>query len=349
MGIINNIVRRNIHNSAKMKSAFLAVAAGAVASSAMTLDTDVQLFKEFKKLHSKVYESDEHEMAKFETFKNNVAYINSHNLNSDKHGFTLGINHLTDLTNEEYRAMLSPIPVDTNEEVGSTYLPVGDNLDSKDWRTEGYVTPVKNQGQCGSCWAFSTVASLEGQYFRKNGKLVSLSEQQLVDCSRSFGNMGCSGGLMDNGFRYIKSLGTAGLDLESSYSYTASNGSCHASSAAAPAPAAAVTGFTDINSGNENDLTNALSTVGPISVAIDASHMSFQFYKSGVYSESACSSRFLDHGVTAVGFGSDDSGAAFYIVKNSWGETWGEQGYIKMARNANNMCGIATTASYPLL
>jgi len=328
-----------------MKAVF-AVAAGAVAAQAMTLDADVQLFREFKEKHTKAYESDAHEMQKFETFKANVAYINSHNMNSDKHGFTLAINHFADMTNEEYRNTLSSQPSKKN---GTTYLPVdGVKVDSVDWRTQGYVTPIKDQGQCGSCWAFSTVASLEGQYFRKNGNLVSLSEQQLVDCSSSFGNMGCNGGLMDQGFEYIKSLGSTGLDLESSYRYTARDGSCKASSGTQANPPATVTGYTDVQEGDESDLTNALTTVGPIAVAIDASHMSFQFYSTGVYYEASCSSRQLDHGVTAVGFGSD-AGKDYYIVKNSWGTVWGQQGYINMSRNRNNNCGIASSASYPLV
>merc|ERR1711935_591308 len=178
-------------------------------------------------------------------------------------------------------------------------------------------------GQCGSCWAFSTVAGLEGQYFAKNQKLVSLAEQQLVDCSSSFGNMGCNGGLMDNGFEYIETL-SDGLCTEDSYTYTASDGSCKASSCSTASPAA------------------------PVSVAIDASHQSFQFYKSGVYHELLCSSTRLDHGVTAVGYGTD-GGKDYYIVKNSWGTVWGQQGYINMARNKNNNCGIASSASYPLV
>merc|ERR1712032_1253357 len=152
----------------------------------------------------------------------------------------------------------------------------------------------------------------------------------------------------DDGFKYIKSLGSVGLDLESSYTYTARDGSCKANTGSQPSPAATVSGYTDIQQGSESDLTNALSTVGPISVAIDASHMSFQFYSTGVHYESACSSSRLDHGVTAVGYGSD-SGSDYYIVKNSWGTVWGEQGYINMSRNRNNNCGIASSASYPLV
>jgi len=328
-----------------MKSAAVLALAGA--ASAMTLDADVSLFREWKNKHSKVYESENHELSKFETFKANAAHILNHNMNHEKHGFTLALNQFADMTNAEYRNMLLGSGVAPKRN-GSTYLAHGLKVpDSKDWRNDGYVTPIKDQGQCGSCWAFSTVAGLEGQYFAKNGNLVSLSEQQLVDCSGSFGNMGCNGGLMDQGFQYIETLAN-GLDTEASYPYTARDGICAASSGTAASPGATVTGFTDIQQGSEDDLTNALSTVGPVSVAIDASHMSFQFYSTGVYYEASCSSTRLDHGVTAVGYGSDN-GTDYYIVKNSWGTVWGEAGYINMSRNRSNNCGIASSASYPLV
>ena len=198
-----------------------------------------------------------------------------------------------------------------------------------------------NKGQCGSCWAFSAVASLEGQHFKASGKLVSLSEQNLVDCSRKQGNQGCNGGLMDQAFTYIKV--NKGIDTEVSYPYHAQDEKCRFKAANV---GATETGFTDIDSGDENALATAIATVGPISVAIDASQDSFQFYTSGVYSDDSCSSTQLDHGVTAVGYGTQN-GKDYYIVKNSWAETWGDKGYILMARNDNNMCGIATAASYP--
>merc|ERR1712226_852489 len=250
----------------KMKTA-CAIVAAASAVSAMTLDADVHLFQSWKMKHGKVYHSDEHEMAKYQTFKQNAAYINEHNMQNK--GFTLALNQFADMTNDEYKAFLGQSqkqPV----EAASTYLPPSNvNLPTEvDWRKEGYVTPVKNQGQCGSCWAFSTVASLEGQYFKKNGHLESLSEQQLVDCSSSFGNMGCNGGLMDNGFSYIKTLAN-GLDTEASYPYTARDGSCKASSGSTPTP-------------------------GATAVAIDASHSSFQHYSHGVYHSFFCSSTRLD-------------------------------------------------------
>jgi len=220
---------------------------------------------------------------------------------------------------------------------------VSDLPTSIDWTTKGVVTPVKDQGQCGSCWAFSAVASIEGQHALKTSKLVSLSEQNLVDCSSSQGDMGCFGGLMDYAFQYV--ISNKGIDTEVSYPYKAEDETCTYSNKTS---GATISSYTDIKSGDEDCLQNAVATIGPISVAIDASQTSFQFYKSGVYDEPACSSTFLDHGVTAVGYDALN-GVPYWKVKNSWGTSWGQQGYIFMSRNKSNQCGIATASSYPVV
>lgn len=182
---------------------------------------------------------------------------------------------------------------------------------------------------------------MEGQHFKQSGKLVSLSEQNLVDCSQAQGNQGCDGGWPFWAYNYIKA--NKGIDTEASYPYKATDERCKFKTANV---GATLTGYVNITSGSEQDLTAAIATVGPISVCIDASSDAFQFYSSGVYVDGECSSDQLDHCVTAVGY-STDNGAAYYIVKNSWGTSWGNQGYIWMARNHNNMCGIATASTYP--
>jgi cathepsin L len=254
------------------------------------------------------------------------------------------MNVFGDLTFEEFKAAYlgTKLPK-RNTTSASTFLSplnVHDLPDSVDWRTKGYVTGVKDQGQCGSCWAFSTTGSLEGQYFRNKGTLESFSEQQLVDCSGDYGNMGCNGGLMDQAFEYIEKFG---IERESVYPYTAQDGQCQYD---ASKVVTKVSSYVDIPTGNEAKLKEAVATQGPVSVAIDASNASFQFYRSGVYNERSCSSSQLDHGVLAVGYGTL-SNNAYWLVKNSWGTSWGQQGYIFMTRDKNNQCGIATAASYP--
>jgi len=259
------------------------------------------------------------------------------------------MNKFGDMTNEEINKQMNGLDLSLKDKVNGldrhTYRAPANVVlpDAVDWRTKGYVTPVKDQGQCGSCWAFSTTGSLEGQHFAKTSQLVSLSEQNLVDCSGKFGNMGCNGGLMDYAFQYIKV--NKGIDTETSYPYEAHDDKCRFN---AKNVGATDTGFVDIKRDDENDLQNAIATVGPVSVAIDASQSSFHFYHSGVYNEPMCSSVQLDHGVLAVGYDSQN-GQDYYIVKNSWGTSWGNQGYIWMSRNKNNQCGISTMASYPLV
>jgi len=279
--------------------------------------------------------------ARFGIWTKNCLYINSQN--KRQLNYTMAMNSFGDLTAVEFGKFFLGVSMNrttlqnwrSSNIAGRAGLP-----DSWNWATQGAVTPIKNQQQFGSCWSFSTTGSVEGCHFLGTKNLVSLSEQNLMDCSWSQGNQGCNGGLMTQAMQYIITNG--GIDTESSYPYTAEDGSCTYSAANSGSTLAS---FNNVASGDENALQTSVYT-GPTSVAIDASQSSFQFYSSGVYSDPSCSSTQLDHGVLAVGWGTS-SGTAYWVVKNSWGTDWGQSGYIWMARNDNNMCGIATMATLP--
>jgi len=310
----------------------------------------------FKLQHGKNYDSETEERFRMKIFMDNSHKVAKHNQLYDQ-GFVtykLGLNKYADLLHHEFVSILNGFNKTKNRILKShdledsiTFIPPANVKvpDSIDWRDLGAVTPVKDQGHCGSCWSFSATGSLEGQHFRKSKKLVSLSEQNLVDCSTKYGNNGCNGGLMDNAFRYIKDNG--GIDTEKAYPYKAEDEKCQYSP---KNKGATDKGFVDIESGDEEQLKAAVATVGPVSIAIDASHESFQLYSDGVYYDPECSSQDLDHGVLAVGYGTDEaSGEDYWLVKNSWGASWGHEGYIKIARNKDNQCGVATQASYPVV
>lgn len=215
---------------------------------------------------------------------------------------------------------------------------------SVDWRQHGAVTHVKDQKTCGSCWTFASTGAIEGQYFLKTGHLLSLSEQNLLDCSTPYGNFGCDGGNPLSAFDYVKASG--GIATESSYPYHGFDQYCkyHHN-----APGVNVKGFVRIPPNDELKLQEAIATVGPIAVSIDASRDSFTHYSSGIYYDPHCSTTNTDHVVLIVGYGTDEHNQDYYIVKNSWGDDWGENGYIRMARNHHNHCAIALQANYPIL
>ncbi|KAK2715041.1 procathepsin L-like [Artemia franciscana] len=305
----------------------------------------------FKATHKKEYPSQLEEKFRMKIYLENKHKVAKHNILYEKgeKSYQVAMNKFGDLLHHEFRSIMNGYQhkKQNSSRAESTFTfmePANVEVpESVDWREKGAITPVKDQGQCGSCWAFSSTGALEGQTFRKTGKLISLSEQNLIDCSGKYGNEGCNGGLMDQAFQYIKD--NKGIDTENTYPYEAEDDVCRYN----PRNRGAVDrGFVDIPSGEEDKLKAAVATVGPVSVAIDASHESFQFYSKGVYYEPSCDSDDLDHGVLVVGYGSDN-GKDYWLVKNSWSEHWGDEGYIKIARNRKNHCGVATAASYPLV
>jgi len=351
---------------------------GAIKASISPLELLMEEWETWKLTHGKTYEDDrqlyggltnsvyspgmgEQEKFRMKIWIENKIAIEKHNQAAlrGEHSFHLAMNQFGDLLNHEFVSMMNgykhrDVSNDTETKtparLGATFLPPAhvDSLpDHVDWREHGAVTPVKDQGQCGSCYTFSATGALEAMHHRATGNLVSLSEQNLIDCSGNYGNAGCEGGMMDNAFQYIKDNG--GIDTEKSYPYEATNGTCRYNP---KYKGATDVGFYDIKEGNEEHMKTALATMGPVSIAIDARFRSFQFYKKGVYTSTECCQypSCLDHGVLAVGYGVDkESKAEYWLIKNSWGATWGDEGYIKIARNEFNMCGVATFASIPLV
>lgn len=306
------------------------------------LDTQWELWK---KTHRKLYNSKVDEISRRLIWEKNLKQISTHNLEASLgvHTYELAMNHLGDMTSEEVVQKMTglKLPSARPSSNDTLYVPEWEGRvpDSVDYRKKGYVTPVKNQGECGSCWAFSSAGALEGQLKKKTGKLLTLSPQNLVDCVSE--NNGCGGGYMTNAFRYVQTNG--GIDSEDAYPYVGQDESCMYN---ATAKAAKCRGYKEIPVGNEKALKRAVARVGPISVAIDASLTSFQFYSRGVYYDKNCDSENVNHAVLVVGYGIQ-KGHKHWILKNSWGESWGNKGYALLARNKNNACGITNLASFP--
>ncbi|KAL5562313.1 hypothetical protein UlMin_032060 [Ulmus minor] len=307
------------------------------------IDKLIQLFELWISKHGKIYNSLEEKIQRFEVFKDNLKHIDERN--KEISSYWLGLNEFADLSHDEFKnkylGLKSEVFRMRQSSEDFSYRDVEALPKSVDWRKKGAVAPVKNQGSCGSCWAFSTVAAVEGINQIVTGNLTSLSEQELIDCDTSF-NSGCNGGLMDYAFEYIKNSG--GLHKEDDYPYLMEEGKCEEKKG--ETEVVTISGYHDVPENDEQSLLKALAHQ-PISVAIEASNRDFQFYSGGVFN-GPCETE-LDHGVAAVGYGTT-KGADYIIVKNSWGAKWGEKGYIRMKRNTGKpegLCGINKMASYP--
>ncbi|XP_068669250.1 senescence-specific cysteine protease SAG39-like [Aristolochia californica] len=294
--------------------------------------------------YGRIYKSGAEREQRFRIFKANVELIESFNRAGDK-SYKLSINQFADKTNAEFKASRNGFKPSLHKDGIPTFFRYenGTTPSSMDWRKKRAVTSIKDQGQCGCCWAFSAVAAMEGITKIKTGKLISLSEQALVDCDINGENHGCEGGLMDDAFEFIKQNG--GLTTEANYPYKGIDGTCNSNRESDHS--AKIQGYEDVPANSEESLMKAVAKQ-PVSVAIDASSIAFQFYSGGVFA-GECGTN-LDHGVTAVGYGKSDNGTKYWLVKNSWGKSWGEEGYIRMQKDVDaeeGLCGIAMQASYP--
>jgi cathepsin L len=288
--------------------------------------------------HNLVYTGDEYQF-RLGLYLSNARLVREHNAKST---FRVALNRFATLTQSEYKALLgfrrlSPSANRVRPSAGRR----ADPPDSYDYRDQGAVNGIKDQGQCGSCWGFSAIAAQESQWAIQNGQLLNLSEQNLVDCVTSC--YGCDGGDKALAYDYVISSQGGSFNSEVDYPYTANDGSCRYKPSA---PISKVTGYIKTTANNEDSLLNGIYANGPAGVSIDASQNSFQLYSTGVYNEPRCSSSTHDHAVLAVGWGVDGT-TPFWIIKNSWGPAWGEKGYIRMSRNKNNQCCIACAGVIP--
>jgi len=322
--------------------------------SAPKYGSEIGDFSAFVRFHNKTYESREEYAMRYQNFKDNVDRINAHN--AEGHSYSFGLTPFADMSQYEFAMFIKRgngggFVENRNVEKNYAKSSVA-SCDSVDWVSKGSVTPVKNQGQCGSCWSFSTTGSVESRCYinGKSSTLESLSEEMLVECDYSswnpFKNHGCQGGSMDSAIQWIQTNG--GLATETDYPYTSGSGSKGSCESSGKTLYCAPTGKVDVTAADMDSMASAVCD-GPVSIAIEADQNAFQLYNGGVF-DGTCGTA-LDHGVLLVGFGTD-SGSDYWKVKNSWGSSWGESGYIRMVKGAGTnggkgQCGILMGGVYP--
>jgi len=303
-------------------------------------------FTNFQERFNKRYSTIEELETRFAVFRKNFIEIIKHNADF-RQNFTMGVNQFTDLTPEEFKLNVARPVVNLGSYGCSPFTSTASGAPSSiDWRTKGAVTSVKDQGQCGSCWTFSATGAIEGAWALSKGQLVNFSEQELVDCATgiSYGSHGCQGGQMDGAFKFVIENGQC---TDASYPYTSgvskTGGTCQKCSAVAH-----ISSCYDVKPNDQISLKGAVFKQ-PIAIALSADTKSFQFYKGGVLTATDCYTQ-LNHGVLIAGYG-EENGLKYWLVKNSWGTSWGDQGYIKILRsdstNDPGICGIAMQPSFP--
>lgn len=319
----------------KFSVAALIGSASALGSNGLLLPEDYK-FMEFVTKHGRSYGTTAEFDFRFQIFKKNLQAIEEFNRQGNTH--SLEINHFADRTDSEMKKFKGL----RSQTEAKEYTVLNKTAEtSVNWVTKGAVTRIRDQRMCGSCWAFSATGAVEGAMFLATGTLQEFSEQQLVDCAtEAYGNYGCDGGLMQNAFKYIAKYP---LEGEKDYPYFAIDSNCKFDSTKAKGK---LTSYANVTPNSVDQLKAAIAKQ-PVSVSVDAGNNAFQFYGRGIITAADICTQDLDHGVLAVGYGVDN-GVEYFLVKNSWGTSWGESGYVRIGASAKNVCGILSDASYPI-